>query len=151
MEVEERSSAPYRWDSIGGDEAWRVSKRSDSGSWTFAHAEGIFGWPSPSPRCTARTHSPSSSNADHPLRRRNPHDIVRLLDVEFALASNPADLAAEIASCPRHTHLHAPLPPPLTRHQGDALVSAWQFTRKAAAAFDPDKVLFLRYDRGDAV
>ncbi|XBH72096.1 hypothetical protein VPH35_099470 [Triticum aestivum] len=98
---------------------------------------------------------PPSSDADHPLRRRNPHDCVRFLEVDSALEHTDVDaVAAEIEALPSPrllaTHLPYSLLPErvvsaggprivyVCRDPKDALVSSWLFTRKASASAGVD-------------
>jgi len=104
-----------------------------------------------------RAAHPPSDPARHPLRRSNPHDLVRFLEVEFALAGGRSAAAAaalgdefEALPSPRTIATHLPyslLPERLRsgcrivyvcRDPKDALVSTWLFTRKAAPAFGAD-------------
>ncbi|XP_044958946.1 cytosolic sulfotransferase 5-like [Hordeum vulgare subsp. vulgare] len=82
---------------------------------------------------------------DHPLRRRNPHDIVHYLELQFAVSMGHA-LAALPSPRVLATHLpYSLLPRRITAGQGcrivyicrdpkDAFVSSWFFTNKTAAA-----------------
>ncbi|PAN32777.1 hypothetical protein PAHAL_5G511800 [Panicum hallii] len=101
-----------------------------------------------------RAAHPPSDPDRHPLRRSNPHDLVRFLEVEFALAGEHAGGALgdefEALPSPRTlaTHLPYSLLPERVRSEcrivyvcrdpKDALVSTWLFTRKAAPAFGAD-------------
>lgn len=97
---------------------------------------------------------PSSDH--HPLRRSNPHDLVRFLDVDFALAKSVDELGDEIEAIPsprlHATHLPLSLLPErvrevcrivsICRDPKDTLVSSWLFTKKAAPAFGGDAAAF---------
>ncbi|OEL19606.1 Cytosolic sulfotransferase 8 [Dichanthelium oligosanthes] len=106
-------------------------------------------------------HPPSDAD-HHPLRRSNPHDLVRFLEVEFALVESAGGLRDEFEALPSPrmfaTHLpYSLLPERVTagsrivyvcRDPKDALVSSWLFTKKywEESVRRPDKVLFLRYE-----
>ncbi|KAL6844936.1 hypothetical protein ACP4OV_025595 [Aristida adscensionis] len=96
-------------------------------------------------------HPPSAG--DHPLRRRNPHDCVKFLELELTLAEDDmAGVMAELEELPSPRvfacHLpHSMLPMSITEHcrivyisrnPKDALVSSWLFTKKSAAAVGVD-------------
>ncbi|TVU22750.1 hypothetical protein EJB05_32468, partial [Eragrostis curvula] len=89
------------------------------------------------------------SSDDHPLRRSIPHDLVKCLEIEFAVTGNDVDkLSAELEALPSPrllaTHLpYSLLPERVTgtcrvvcvcRDPKDALVSSWLFTGKVAKA-----------------
>jgi hypothetical protein len=104
-------------------------------------------------------HPPSSG--DHPLRRSNPHDLVRFVEVSAALAGRTDDgmdaAVAELEALPSPrvlaTHLPYSLLPPrvlaannrivyVCRDPKDALVSSWLFTRGASASLGVDSESF---------
>ncbi|KAM0905128.1 hypothetical protein ACQ4PT_017564 [Festuca glaucescens] len=99
-------------------------------------------------------HPPSSG--DHPLRRTNPHDLLKFLEVGAALAGRTDATAAELEALPSPrvlaTHLPYSLLPPsvlaanrivyVCRDPKDVLVSSWLFTRGASAGVGVDTESF---------
>ena len=90
------------------------------------------------------------SDADHPLRRRNPHDCVRFLGASGA--DEAKDEPAAVLRSPRVLATHLPyslLPERIREGEGsrivyicrnpkDVLVSGWLFTKKTSAMFGLD-------------
>ncbi|GJN38018.1 hypothetical protein PR202_gb27024 [Eleusine coracana subsp. coracana] len=105
---------------------------------------------------TLRRAAHPPSFADHPLRRANPHDIVRFVETDFARAESADELGDDLEALPSPrllaTHLpHSLLPQrvramckivSVSREPKDALVSWWNFVRKAAPAFGGDAAAF---------
>ncbi|CAM0870989.1 unnamed protein product [Alopecurus aequalis] len=97
-------------------------------------------------------HPPAAD--DHPLRRRNPHDLVPLLEMRFAHTDDGA-AAAELEALPSPRVLATHLPFSLLskrllartvyvcRDPKDALVSSWIFSRRASADMGVDAESFL--------
>jgi hypothetical protein len=98
-------------------------------------------------------HPPSAD--DHPLRRRNPHDCVPFVEVDFAIADDADAVAAGLEALPSPrvlaTHLPFSLLPKrllasrivyVCRDPKDALVSNWLFTRKESDNYGVDAASF---------
>jgi hydroxyjasmonate sulfotransferase len=96
------------------------------------------------------------SDVDHPLRRSNPHDCVRFLELEFALTKSVDEINHELEALPSPrllaTHLpHSLLPErvrevcrivSICRDPKDTLVSSWLYTKKLAPAYGGDATAF---------